>query len=99
MHTSQHMSTCLLPLLYHLPAYQHMSICMLLIRAYLPRAQFRSSSTSTIFYTFKKVSARAQPAAAPPPIPRSQHLTRVVLCAAIGGLGEPEAPQPPGANT
>jgi len=52
---------------------------MLLIRAYLPRAQVRSSSTSTIFYTFKKVSARAQPAAAPPPIPRSQHLTRVVL--------------------
>ena len=47
MHTSQHMSTCLLPLLYHLPACQHMSICMLLIRAYLPRAQVRSSSTST----------------------------------------------------
>ena len=79
MHTSQHMSTCLLPLLCHLPACQHMSICMLLIRAYLPRAQVRSSSTSTIFFTFKKVSARAQPAAAPPPIPRSQHLTRVVL--------------------
>jgi hypothetical protein len=62
--------------------------------------ELTDGSAPTIFYkcTVKKVSASAQPAAAgaAPRIPRSTALDACrAVWAAIGGLGEPEAPQPP----
>ena len=50
--------------------------------------ELTAGSASTIFYTFEKVNARAEPAAAAHHIPRSRHSPRVVpfvqLSAALG---------------
>ena len=62
--------------------------------------ELTDGSAPTIFYTIKKESASAQPAAARHAYPAVTALDACgAVCAAIGGLGEPEAPQPPGANT